>query len=111
MGEAYNPAPRSSYPCDFVHINSADPGEEGDVLLSARNTWGLYDVDIASGRIRWRAGGKRTSFRQGPGTRFYWQHDAELQPGGLISLFDNGSSPPKERQSRGPVLRIEIGRE
>ncbi len=39
-----------------------------------------------------------------PGTRFYWQHDAEWQPGGLISVFDNGSDPPKEKQSRGLLL-------
>ncbi|HEY2571264.1 MAG TPA: arylsulfotransferase family protein, partial [Solirubrobacteraceae bacterium] len=50
-------------------------------------------------------GGRHSSFRQGAGTRFYWQHDAEFQPGGLISLFDNGSSPPKEKQSRGLLLR------
>ena len=36
--------------------------------------------------------------------KFYWQHDAEFQPGGLISVFDNGSDPPKERQSRGLLL-------
>ena len=42
--------------------------------------------------------------RLGSGTRFYWQHDAEWQPGGLISLFDNGSTPPKEKQSRGLLL-------
>jgi hypothetical protein len=107
LSESYNPPPRSSYPWDFVHMNSADPGSEGDVLLSARNTWGLYDVEIASGRIRWRLGGKRTSFKQASGARFYWQHDAEFQPGGLISLFDNGSSPPKERQSRGVLLRVD----
>ena len=63
------------------------------MLLSARNTWTLYDVDIHSGAIRWRLGGAHSSFKLGPGTRFYWQHDAELQPGGLISVFDNGSDP------------------
>ena len=36
--------------------------------------------------------------------KFYWQHDAEFQPGGLISVFDNGSDPPKEKQSRGLLL-------
>jgi hypothetical protein len=35
---------------------------------------------------------------------FYWQHDAEFQPGGLISVVDNGSDPPKEKQSRGLLL-------
>ena len=31
-----------------------DPGPSGDVLLSARNSWTLYDVDMHSGGFRWR---------------------------------------------------------
>ncbi len=107
-GDSNNPAPKASYPWDYVHINSADPGSEGDVLLSSRNTWTLYDVDIRSGAIRWRLGGSHSSFKLGPGTRTYWQHDAEWQPGGLISVFDNGSDPPKEKQSRGLLLRPDL---
>jgi hypothetical protein len=104
VSESNNPPPSSRYPWDYVHINSVFPGPKGDVLLSARNTWALYDVDIHSGAVRWRLGGSRSTFKLGPGVRFYWQHDAEFQPGGLISLFDNGSDPPKEKQSRGLLL-------
>jgi hypothetical protein len=110
IGESHNPAPKASYPWDYVHINSISPGgaggasQSGEVLLSSRNTWTLYDVDIDSGGVRWRLGGSHSNFRLGPGTRTYWQHDAEWQPGGLISVFDNGSDPPKEKQSRGLVL-------
>ena len=82
----------------------SDPGTAGDVLLSARNTWTVYDVDLHSGGFIWRTRRHALSFKLGPGTRFYWQHDAEFQPGGLISLFDNGSDPPKEKQSRGLLL-------
>jgi arylsulfotransferase ASST len=103
-GESNNPPQRYVYPWDYVHINSADPGPAGDVLLSSRNTWTLYDVDIRTGGFRWRLGAQRSSFKLGPGVRFYWQHDAEFQPGGLISMFDNGSDPPKEKQSRGLLL-------
>jgi Arylsulfotransferase (ASST) len=103
--ESNNPAPKYRYPWDYVHLNSISPGTSGDVLLSSRNTWTLYDVSISSGAIRWRLGGSHSSFHQGPGTRFYWQHDAEWQPGGLISMFDNGSDPPKEKQSRGLLLK------
>lgn len=118
IGESHNPAPKASYPWDYVHVNSISPGgtgpdlqdgtagadEPGNVLLSSRNTWTLYDVDLRSGQIRWRLGGEHSSFKLGPGTRTYWQHDAEWQPGGLISVFDNGSDPPKEKQSRGLLL-------
>jgi Arylsulfotransferase (ASST) len=105
LSESNNPVPKYSYPWDYVHINSISPGPNGDVLLSSRNTWALYDVDIASGQIRWRLGGKHSSLKLGAGTREYWQHDAEWQPGGLISVFDNGSTPPKEKQSRGILLK------
>ncbi|MHB8531161.1 MAG: arylsulfotransferase family protein [Solirubrobacteraceae bacterium] len=109
FSESYNPVPAVVYPWDFVHLNSIDPGSSGDVLLSMRNTWALYDVDIRSGGIRWRLGGKLSNFKQLPGTRFYWQHDAKWQPGNLISLFDNGSSPAKEKQSRGLLLAPDPG--
>jgi hypothetical protein len=91
-----------------VHINSISPrGEE--VLLSSRNTWTIYDVSKRSGAVLWRLGGAKSSFRMGAGTRFYWQHDAEFQPDGLISVFDNGSDPPKEKQSRGLLLDANLG--
>jgi len=104
IGESLKPVSHSSSPWDYVHINSIDPGTGGDVLLSSRSTWTLYDVDIHSGAINWRLGGEHSSFKQGAGTQFYWQHDAEIQPNGLISVFDNGSDPPKEKQSRGLLI-------
>jgi hypothetical protein len=118
LGESQTPS-HATYPWDYVHINSVDPdpsttgssvaagansSQPADLLLSSRNTWTLYDVDLHSGAINWRLGGGHSSFKLGGGTRFYWQHDAEWQPGGLISVFDNGSDPPKEKQSRGLLL-------
>ena len=109
LSESLNSVPGVAYPWDYIHINSVDPGSSGDVLLSARNMWTLYDVDLQSGQIRWRLGSQHSSFKLGPGVRFYWQHDAEFQPGGLISVFDNGSDPPKEKQSRGLLLSVNSG--
>ena len=108
LSESKNPIPNSSYPWDYIHINSADPGDSGDVLLSARNTWTIYDIDLHSGAARWRLGGAHSTFSGPANTRFYWQHDAEFQPGGDISVFDNGSDPPKEKQSRGLLLALDM---
>jgi hypothetical protein len=102
--ESHNPPPQSRWPWDYVHINAISPGGSGEVLLSARNTWALYNVDIRTGAVRWRLGGDHSNFKFGPGVQFYWQHDAAWQPGGLISMFDNGSDPPKEKQSRGLLI-------
>jgi hypothetical protein len=110
LRDSYNPPQRSSYPWDYLHVNSIDEGSAGDVLVSARNTWALYDIDLRTGAFRWQLGGPHSSFRLGRGTRMYWQHDAEWQPGGLISVFDNGSTPPRERQTRGLLLRPDFAR-
>lgn len=95
----------STYPWDYIHVNSIDPGSFKDVLLSSRNMCALYDVDIKTGAFNWQLGGKHSTFKLGPGAKTYFQHDAEWQPGGLISVFDNGASPPKEKQSRGVLLK------
>jgi hypothetical protein len=105
LKDSYNPIPHNGNPWDYIHINSIDPGTSNDVLLSARNSWALYDVDIKTGAFNWQLGGKHSTFKLGPGAKTYWQHDAEWQPGGLISVFDNGSTPPKEKQSRGVLLK------
>ncbi|HTR73389.1 MAG TPA: arylsulfotransferase family protein, partial [Solirubrobacteraceae bacterium] len=98
------PASGAESPGTAAGQPAAGADQPGQVLLSSRNTWTIYDVDLHTGAFRWRLGGRSSSFKLGPGTRFYWQHDAEWQPGGEISVFDNGSDPPKERQSRGLLL-------
>ena len=97
--------PKDEEPWDYVHINSVDPLADGQVLLSARNTWALYDVQMRGGGIRWRLGGDSSNFAAGAGTHFYWQHDAELHENGLISVFDNGADPQMEPVSRAILLR------
>ncbi len=118
LRDSLNHVSSGEYPWDYVHINSispepssgADTGQPGNVLLSARNTWTLYDVNMHTGAYNWLFGdGGHTTLKLGPGVRFYWQHDAEFQPGGLISVFDNASDPPKEKQSSGLLLRPDIG--
>lgn len=102
-------AQRSSYPWDAFHINSidwegGDSNQPNDLLLSSRNTCALYDVNLRTGAFNWQLGGPHSTFKLGPGARTYFQHDAEWQEGGLISVFDNGATPVKEKQSRGVLL-------
>ena len=107
LSDSHSPIPHTN-DWDYVHVNSIDPGASSDVLISARGTWALYDVDMHSGAFNWQIGGHHSTFKLGPGVEFYWQHDAEWQPGGLISVFDNGSSPPQEKQSRGLLLSPDL---
>jgi hypothetical protein len=54
----------------------------------------------------WTLGGKHSSFRMGPHAQFYWQHHATLRSGGRLTVFDDGSSPREEPQSRALELHI-----
>jgi hypothetical protein len=92
---------------DYFHINSVDEDADGNLIVSARNTWAAYKLAWPSGRILWRLGGKRSSFALGPGVRFYWQHDVRAHAGGIVSVFDNGAAPQEEPESRALLLRVD----
>jgi hypothetical protein len=105
--ESYTTPPKAGVPWDYFHINSIDD-DGGQMLLSARNTWAVYALDMHSGTIAWRLGGKRSDFQMGPGTRTAWQHDARMLPDGSISIFDDEASPANASQSRGVVLNVNV---
>jgi Arylsulfotransferase (ASST) len=91
------------YPWDYFHVNAIDVDVDGNLLVSARNTWTVYKVNRRTGAVMWRLGGRRSDFELGPGARFGWQHDARGHDGGrAVSVFDNGAGP----FSRGLVLGL-----
>ncbi len=94
-------------PFDFFHINSIDLAQDGSLLVSARNTWTVYDVSPATGQIQWQLGGRHSSFSMGPGTGTAWQHDPRELPGGELSIFDNGAFPKVHSQSRVIVVSLD----
>jgi Arylsulfotransferase (ASST) len=92
---------------DYFHINSVALAPDGDLLISSRNTWTVYKVSRSDGAIQWRLGGKKSDFQVEPGAGFSWQHDARMPEAGLLTVFDNASSPPEEARSRALVLNVE----
>jgi hypothetical protein len=100
------PGSRKS-PFDFFHVNSIDVMHDGSLLVDARNTWAAYDTDARTGQVRWRLGGKRSSFKLGPGAVTAYQHDAREQPNGNITFFDNGATPKAHPQSRVIELHLD----
>jgi len=100
--------PSGDTPWDWFHINSIDPLPDGDLFISARSTWAGYLLEHGSGRILWRLGGSRSSFKMGPGTRTAWQHDGRVLPDGQVTFFDDGSNPPEHSQSRGVRIALDM---
>jgi len=73
---------------------------DGNLVVSMRNTSAVYKINRQNGKIMWTAGGKAPSFRMGPGTTTWGQHDAVVAPGELLTMFDNEGGPRVKRYSR-----------
>ncbi len=115
LGDSYASVPTNGFPWDAYHVNSIDLTGDGRLLVSMRNTWAAYMVNIDTGKIESTLGGKRSSFQFGPGAAFQWQHDVKLQSGSTVSMFDDhccqltggGTSVPATGPSRGLVLKLD----
>jgi outer membrane protein assembly factor BamB len=105
LDESYVGVPKTGQ-YDYFHINSIAEAPDGNLLISARNTWAVYKIDRSTGKVLWRLNGKKSDFTMGPGSVFYWQHDARPHGPGTISVFDDGA-PSEEQRSRGLVLAVD----
>ena len=106
LTDTYRRITRGRTPWDAFHLNSVDEEPDGDLLVSARHTNTVYEIDRATGKVRSRIGGKRSSFKMGEGTRFGLQHDARAQADGTIRIFDNGLRGER-RRSRALWIRLD----
>lgn len=101
-----NPA-NSGFVYDPYHANSISITPVGDLIVSMRNTWGVYRVNHESGRVMWTLGTSNSSFSMGKGTGTAFQHDAVIQPDGSLTIFDDGAGPPQvHSQSR--AIRVAL---
>jgi hypothetical protein len=112
IDESYVPlsgpgSPPPGNPYDYFHVNSVEKEPDGNYLISARNTSAIYELDGKTGAVLWRLGGKKSSFEMGPGTTFWWQHDARRHADGTTTLYDDGAAPARESQSRALWLRVD----
>src|SRR5262249_39231341 len=45
--------PQAGQPYDYFHINSIQQLPNGNLLISARNTWAVYEISRATGHVLW----------------------------------------------------------
>jgi hypothetical protein len=117
LDDSYATVPTNGFPWDAYHVNAIDLLGNGTFLVSMRNTWAAYLVDAATGKIEWTLGGRRSSFRFGPGAEFQWQHDVALTSPSTVTMFDDhccqltggGTRVPPTGPSRGLVLNLNQG--
>jgi EmrB/QacA subfamily drug resistance transporter len=114
LGDSRATVPTNGFPWDAYHVNAIDLTGNGSFLVSMRNTWAAYMVNIKTGRIEWTLGGRHSSFKFGRGAEFQWQHDVALAPHSTITVFDDhccqltggGTSVEPTGPSRGLVLEL-----
>jgi hypothetical protein len=108
--ESYSPPPtEAGVPFDYLHIDSLDLDSHGNLLISGRNTSALYAIDGRNGAILWRLGGKRSSFKDGPGVTFANPQDATFLPGREVGLIDGGGTPGTPGSPRGELIKLDEG--
>jgi hypothetical protein len=101
-GQSEQPLPAAATtPWDWFHINAVHFDTDGNLLISARDTWTVYKVSPRTGHIIWQLGGKASSFTlqaaagqslNDAGDIFAWQHDPEGIGHGQYTVFDNESA-------------------
>jgi hypothetical protein len=92
---------------DYFHLNSVQEQADGDLLISARHTNGVYMIARDTGEVVWRLGGSASDFT-GAGTDFKGQHDARTMRNGHVLIFDNGAPPDPERESRAIEVALDV---
>ena len=114
LGDSYQPVLPNA-PWDAYHVNSVQLIGSGQMLVSMRNTSAGYLVNLSTGAIVWRLGGKHSSFRIPRKSQFHWQHDIELHRANVVSVFDDdccaigpgGKFGKPNGPARGLVLKLD----
>jgi EmrB/QacA subfamily drug resistance transporter len=108
--------PTNGFPWDAYHVNSIQLFGNGTFLVSMRDTWAAYLVDIKTGHILWTLGGKHSTYSFAKDADFQWQHDVRWDPRtSTVTMFDDhccqltggGTYVPAPRSSRAIVLKLD----
>ena len=110
-------SPKYSVANDWTHSNSLWLAPDGNLIISIRHQDCVikfrYQNGNGDGTILWRLG-KDGDFEISapPSNPYPWfshQHDAEFEPDGLLTLFDNGNTrvTANGSRSRGQSWRLD----
>jgi hypothetical protein len=92
---------------DLVHGNALALANDGNLLLSSRNLSEITKINLKTGAIMWRLGGKANQFTFVNGQPFAFQHDVRQLPDGDITVFDNHGVQENPAASHGIEYKID----
>jgi hypothetical protein len=85
---------------DLIHGNALALSNDGNLLLSSRNLSEITKINLQTGDVLWRLGGKANQFAI-KGSTFAYQHDVRELPNGDITIFDNHANIDSPAPSAG----------
>ena len=87
---------------DPYHLNSISLDTDGNLILSMRNTWGVYKVNHPDGRGDVDARHEPEPASRGvPARRRCSSMTSWCSPTGCFTMFDDGGGPPTVRRRAG----------
>ncbi len=90
---------------DYDHGNALSVDTDGNILLSSRNLSEITKINLQTGEIMWRLGGKANQFTFANDVPFGHQHDVTVIGDGEITVFDNLDHPGA---SRGVEYKLDV---
>ena len=94
-----NPDDRRGALVNWTHGNAFDFDTDGNLIVSFRNLSEVTKIDVRTGNVLWRLGGRRNEFTfvDGPTPLFAGQHSARASAPGALMLLDNVGDPTESR--------------
>jgi hypothetical protein len=92
---------------DLVHGNALALASDGNLLLSSRNQSEVTKINLQTGAVIWRLGGKANQFKFIGGKPFAYQHDVSQLPNGDITIFDNQGTTQNPAASSGIEYKLD----
>jgi hypothetical protein len=100
LSQSHQQAPGPGGGWDYFHGNSIAQDTDGNLIIGARNTWGIYKVNATTGRIMWEVGAKGDHSLASP---WCWQHDVTPLGHDEYSVFDDGTLC---HPARGLIIKV-----
>ncbi len=92
---------------DYIHGNGLALDTDGNLLLSSRNLSEITKINLQTGAVIWRLGGKGNQFQFVNDEPFAYQHNIGVLPNGDITIMDNHGTEQAPTPSRGIEYKVD----
>ena len=94
-----SPDDRKGTTVNWTHGNGLEFDLDGNLLVSFRNLSEITKIDVATGAVIWRMGGRRNefTFQNSTSPAFSGQHSVRVSSTGELTILDNTGTPGESR--------------